>query len=384
MDKKLVDQVFTDLRNKGDKIYVAQIAPAVRVAIGEYLGFEPGENVIDKLLGALRKMGVDYIFDTNFGADLTIIEEAAEFVQRLKTGKKLPLFTTCCPTWYSFVEKYYPEHLSYLSTVKSPQANLASIIKTHFRKSIDIPLENMVHFAIAPCVVKKDEAKIRKYWVYEEKDVPNIDFVLTTKETAELIKMFDINLNTIEEAEFNNPLGESSGAGAIFGTTGGVMEAVLRTAYFYLEDKELIDYELEEVRNTGLVREAKFKLGEYDLDVASFNSLKEVKPVLDKMRSNAGESKYHFVEVMACPLGCIGGAGQGASKDILMKRREALFKYDKKHKARSAHTNEYIKKLYDEYLGGIGSERAHELLHTQHEDRSHQDGENEVCELEFD
>ena len=333
------------------------------------------------MIGALREVGFEYVFDTNLGADITIIEEAAELANRLKNKQNLPMFTTCCPTWYRFVEKMYPDLINYLSTVKSPQAMLGSLVKTYFADQINVDYHDIVHVVIAPCMVKKEEAKKKDLWIYEKEDIPNIDYVLTTKETVELFNQFSIDFKSVEPSEFDNPLGESSGAGAIFGTSGGVMEAVIRTAYHFIEDKELEKYELNEIRNTAHKKDGRIKLSKYDLNIASINHLQEAKVIMDKLRS--GEKvDYHFIEVMVCPMGCIGGAGQTAKdKEVLLKRREALFNYDKKHKVRAAHLNEHVKRLYDEYIGEVGSEKAKELLHTDYVDRSEYDGENFVCEL---
>lgn len=377
------EEILNKIENKGkDEILTVQISPAVRVSIGEYLGFEPGTNLIGKLIGALRQLGFDYVFDTNFGADLTVVEEAAELVRRLKGEGELPMFSTCCPTWYRFVETSYPDLIEYLSTTKSPQAMLGSLVKTHFIEKQKIELEKIKHYVIAPCIIKKHEAENKDLWVHKDKDIPNIDLVITTKELAEVIKKAGIDFASIEESDFDNPLGLASGAGAIFGTTGGVMEAVLRTAHFYLEGKDPEVYEFEEVRSTALRREGRVKLSTFDIDIAAVNSIKEAKVLLDEIRDK-GKSSFEFVEVMACPMGCIGGAGQSTpDKEVLEKRREALFKYDKEHKFRSAHNNEYIKKLYKDFLGEVGGKKAREFLHTKYLDKSIETGEDLVCKLE--
>lgn len=374
-----VDSFIELLQNKGDKKFSIQIAPAVRVSIGEYLGYAPGTNVIGELIGSLRAIGIDYIFDTNFGADLTVIEEAFELVERIRKHKLLPMFTTCCPSWYMFIEKLYPEIIPYLSTVKSPQAILASLVKTYFRDSIGSSKENFKHFVLAPCAMKKEEAKKKELWVFE--DEPNIDMVLTTKEMVEVFNKLKVDFKNVEKSDFDNPLGLSSGAGAIFGTTGGVMEAALRTAYYYYTGKDLEDFNLLEVRNTGLVKEGVIDFHDIKLNVCTFNSLQEVKPILEEIKKT-GKSKYHFIEVMNCPLGCIGGVGQWTDdKTVLLQRRRAIFEYDKEHKFKAAHQNKYIKELYDTYLQKVGGEFAKKLLHTHYTDKTAENTEEFECKI---
>lgn len=376
---KIVEDLINILKNKGDSILTVQIAPAVRVAIGEYLSYVPGENVIGNLIGVLKKIGFDYVFDTNFGADITVMEEAAELVERLKTGKKLPMFTTCCPTWYTYVERLYPELIPHLSTVKSPQAVLGSIVKRYFASKNNIPKEKIIHVVIAPCSMKKEEAKKQELWV--NLAIPNIDYVLTTKEAAELINELKIDFKNSEKADFDNPLGLSSGAGAIFGTTGGVMEAVVRTAYFLITGKDLKKFEITGIRNTEFKREGKLNIAGFKINILTVNSLHEINPVLDELKSTA-KSKYQFIEVMNCPMGCVGGTGQWTEdKEILMKRRLALFSYDKEHKCRAAHQNEYVKQIYKEYFERLGSKKARAILHTIYVDRTGEDSANFTCEF---
>jgi iron-only hydrogenase group A len=376
---QIVQDVINILKNKGDRKVSVQIAPAIRVAIGEYLGYEPGTNVIGNLIGALRQAGFDYVFDTNFGADLTVIEEAGELVDRIRKHRLLPLFTTCCPSWYMYVERMYPELIPYLSSTKSPQAILASVAKTYFREQEGIPKGKLVHMVVAPCAMKKEEAKKKELWIYQ--DEPNIDYVLTTRETVELFNTLQIDFKNVPQSDFDSPLGLASGAGAIFGTTGGVMEAALRTAYYLYTGKELENYELQDVRNTGLKREGKIDFAGIELNICTVNSLLEIKPIMEELKAT-GTCKYQFIEVMNCPMGCIGGPGQATTdKELLMKRRAALFTYDKQHKYRAAHLNEYVLKLYDNYFGGIGSPKAHEIMHTHYEDRSQEDAGNFTCKI---
>jgi len=376
---QIIEEVINLLKNKNDKILTAQIAPAVRVAIGEYMGYEAGTNVIKSLIGALKSIGFDYVFDTNFGADITVMEEAAELVKRIKNNEKLPMFTTCCPTWYTYVERLYPELIPHLSTVKSPQAILGSIVKTYFAEKMQIPLDKLVHVVFAPCEMKKEEAVKKDLWVNPE--IPNIDYVLTTKEAAEMFKRLAVDLKKVPQSDFDNPLGHSSGAGAIFGTTGGVMEAVVRTAYFLLTGKNLKKYEIAGIRNTEFKREGCLTIAGNKLNILTVNSLAEINPVLNELKQK-GKSKYHFIEVMNCPMGCIGGTGQFTTdKEILAKRRQALFEYDKGHFYRAAHQNEYVKQIYKEFLGRLGSKKARALLHTKYVDKSAEDAENFTCEF---
>jgi iron-only hydrogenase group A len=386
MQPKL-EEIITNIQNDsqkattGEVIMTVQIAPAVRVAIGEYLGLPAGTNMVGKIIGVLRELGFKHVFDTNFGADLTIVEEAAELVNRLKKGGPFPMFTTCCPTWYQYVERMYPEFIPNLSTVKSPQAMLASIVKTYFAEKSGLDYHKIKHYVIAPCLMKKHEALKKDLWVHENEDIPNIDQVITTQELAEIIKSKGIDINTVKESEFDNPLGTSSGAGAIFGTTGGVTEAVFRTAYFYLEGKDLENYDLVEVRNTSLRREGTANLNGHEINIAVVNSLAEMKKILDDFQKT-GKCKYEFVEVMACPMGCIGGGGQAVQDHLILeKRREALFTYDKEHEARAAHQNRYIQALYKDYLGDVHGQKAHEILHTRYQDRSNDPAEEFVCKL---
>jgi len=383
IDSELINQIQKILKDKddSDRVITCQIAPAVRVAIGEYFGQPPGTNVVNKLVHSLKQIGFNYVFDTNFGADLTIMEEAAELVRRIRTNKLLPMFTTCCPTWYNFVERLYPDFIPYLSTVKSPQAMLGSIVKTYFADKIGMSENRVIHIVIAPCMVKKEEAKKKELYVHQHKNIPNIDYVLTTNEAAILLQRLGIDLSNMQESKFDNPLGVSSGAGAIFGTTGGVIEAVIRTAYYLLEGVDLENYELIDIRNTVYKKTGKIKLGNYDLNIVTVNSLREIKLILDELKKES-RSKYQFVEVMACPLGCVGGSGQPTcTREILEKRRRALFTYDKRHQIRVAHKNPYIEQLYSEFLGGMGSEKAKSILHTHYIDKSYESGSNEVCRI---
>ena len=373
IEVKLCDEVMDKLKNKEGKVMAVQVAPAVRVSIGEEFGMAPGEIVVGRIVHALRKLGFDYVFDTNFGADLTIIEEASELKERVLNKKTLPLFTTCCPGWYRFVEQMFPEFFPHLSTVKSPQAMLGSLTKTYFAEKINKNPEDIFHVVIAPCVIKKYEATRKRIWVHRDKNIPNIDCVLTTREICNVIVNSDFDIKNLDrEEDFDHPLGLASGGGAIFGTVGGVMEAMLRTLYYYINEKDLENFELETVRTTENFSEGKFKVND-DITVkyAIINGLSEAKKMLDRLKKD-GSLPYDVVEVMACPLGCIGGAGQPMPVDdeVLQKRREAILEYQKGHKYHAAYQNPEIKQLYDEYLGEPLKGKARELLHADYKDRS--------------
>ena len=278
-----------------------------------------------------------------------------------------------------YVERLYPELIPYLSTVKSPQAILASVTKTYFREKVGIAKGDLLHYAIAPCQMKKEEAKKQALWIYN--DEPNIDAVLTTTEMADLIKEWPLDIHTLSKGEFDNPLGIASGAGAIFGTSGGVMEAAMRTAYFLLTGSDMENYELIDVRNTGLKREGHFNLAGHELNICTVNSLVEIKPILEEIKTT-GKSKYQFIEVMNCPGGCIGGTGQWCTNpEILKKRREALFQYDREHKYRTSYGNEYIQNIYKDYFGAPNNAKAKEVMHLHYQDRSQEPGENFTCKI---
>jgi iron only hydrogenase large subunit-like protein len=278
-----------------------------------------------------------------------------------------------------FVERLYPELIPYLSTVKSPQAILGSIAKTYFQEKQGIAPGKLVHMALAPCQMKKEEAKRKELWIHENE--PNIDAVITTTELAEIFKAWPLDLHSLPKSELDNPLGMSSGAGAIFGTTGGVMEATMRTAYFLLTGKDLENYELQDVRNTGLKHAGTFELAGYKLNICTVNSLAEMKAILDEIKAT-GKSSYQFIEVMNCPMGCIGGTGQWCTDhDKLMKRREALFSYDKEHRFRASYQNEYVNKIYNDYFGNTDSDLAKKIMHVEYQDRTREPGENFACQL---
>ena len=372
-ERDYTDQLLDDLTNP-DKVVVAQPAPAVRFALGEEFGMKPGTSVTGKMATALRDLGFDYAFDTDFGADLTIMEEGAEILDRL--GKflngdksvKLPIMTSCCPAWVNFYEHNYPDLLDYPSSAKSPAQMFGAIAKTYWAEKMGIPREKLVVVSIMPCLAKKYECGREEFKVNGN---PDVDYSISTRELARLIKRANINFAQLPESEFDSPMGESTGAAAIFGVTGGVMEAALRTVYEVYTGKTLPHINFENVRGFDGIREATIDLNGFELKVCVAHTLSNARIIMDKLR--AGELNYHVVEVMACPSGCIGGAGQPyhhGNIEILKARRDALYAEDEGKKLRKSHENPDIQKLYNEFLGKPLSEKSHHLLHTHYFDKS--------------
>ncbi|MFH1234386.1 MAG: [FeFe] hydrogenase, group A [Candidatus Diapherotrites archaeon] len=355
-----VEKVEKALREKR-KLKVVQIAPSVRVSLGECLGMEPGKIVTGKIAAALKKAGFDVVFDTNFSADLTIVEESSEFVERVTEGKT-PLFTSCCPAWTDFCCQFYPEFVPNLSTAKSPQQMMGAMIKTAYAKKRGIKPSKILSVSIMPCTAKKKEARLKEMRVSGAQDV---DFVLTTRELALLFKKKGIDLEKMKETEFDDPLGESTGAGAIFGVTGGVMEAALRTAYFLIEGKELGDVELKMTRGGKGIREFEIGLKGKKFRAAVAHGLANARLLLERIKK--GE-QFHFVEVMACPGGCIGGGGQPKITDQgkISARTDAIYAVDRGKGKRKSHQNTAVKKLYCEFLEKPGSGKAKALLHRHY------------------
>ena len=353
---------------------VAQTAPAVRAAIGEEFGMPIGTLVTGKMVAGLKKLGFDRVFDTDTGADLTIMEEGTELIERIKNGGVLPMITSCSPGWVRFVENSYPELTDHLSTAKSPHQMFGAIIKSYYAEKMGIDPKKIFVVSVMPCVGKKAEADREELKVNGLRDV---DAVLTTREAARMMKEAGIDLSILSDEQFDDPMGEATGAGVIFGTTGGVMEAALRTVSEILTGKELEKIDFEEVRGeVNGIKEATVKIGDLDLKVAVANGLKNAGKIMDMIEK--GEAPYHFVEIMACPGGCVTGGGQPihdaktmATVDIHGLRKKALYEADKKNKVRKSHENPVIKKLYDEYLEKPGSHKAHELLHTSYHARKY-------------
>lgn len=365
--KSVIDEVWTKINDKTKKV-VVQIAPAVRVALGEEFNLDAGENTIGKIYAAARRLGFDLIFDTNFSADLTIMEEANEFVERLTKGGKLPLFTSCCPAWVRYLELQHPELLDHLSSCKSPQGMLSPVVKEFLPKYYnDIKKEDIVVVSIMPCTAKKYEA-IREQLLGET------DYVLTTKEFAKMIKTAGIDFKKLKEEKADSPFGEYTGAATIFGASGGVAEAAVRTAYNMVTGEELTDVDITTLRGV----DAKSRTKDTVVDIKGtkvkirvVSTLKEAEKSLKELKD--GTSDYHILEVMACPGGCVNGGGQPTScldATIKEKRAQGLYTEDKNLDLRKSHTNPDIIKLYKECLGGKpGSEIAHHLLHTKYSDK---------------
>ena len=366
--KSSVERVWGEITNK-DKKVVAQIAPAVRVAIGEIFNLKPGENSIGKINTALREIGFDMVFDTNFSADLTIMEEGTEFLERLQNNGTLPMFTSCCPAWVRYLENLHPDMLKHLSTCKSPQSMLSPVLKEVLPlKFPEITRENLVVVSIMPCTAKKAEAT---RFEFSKNNILDTDLVLTTKELGRMIKEAGIDFAKLEPTKGDSPFGEYTGAGTIFGASGGVAEAAVRTAYEVATGKPLSDVDIKELRGVhNRCRDVEFDINGSKVVVRVVSTLKEAEKSIQEIKN--GTAKFHLLEVMACPGGCVNGGGQPRSCDsslIKEKRAEGLYKEDKELPLRKSHENPEIKKLYAEFLEKPGSHKAHELLHTTYTDR---------------
>ena len=359
---------------------IVQIAPAVRVAIGEEFGYDFGENLTGKTYAALRRLGFNRIFDTNFGADLTIIEEATEFVNRFtKKPESLPMFTSCCPAWVDMLEKTNQDMIDNFSTCKSPQAMVGALAKTYYAEKMSINPAKIRVVSVMPCTAKKWEIK-------RDKDMccsgyQDVDVSLTTRELCRMIKQAGVDFRSLPEETADSPLGEYSGAGTIFGVTGGVMTAALRTAYFYITGEELGDINFKAIEGLDGIKEAEIDIKGNKVKIAVAHGCGNIDTILNRIRAakaNGEEMPYHFVEVMACRGGCISGGGQprvmmpgqpkprGITDDIRRKRAAGLMNEDLHAKNRLSHQNESVKTLYKEYLGDAGGEKAHHLLHTHY------------------
>ena len=366
-EKEYIDDVWKKL--KDDESYVVvQTAPAVRVALGEEFGMPIGTNAKGKMVTALKYLGFNKVFDTNTGADLTIMEEANEFIERLTKGGTLPMITSCSPGWVRFAEKNYPELLDHLSSCKSPHQMFGAIIKSYFAKKYNIEPSKIVTVSIMPCIAKKYEASREEMEVDTLRDV---DYVLTTRELARMIRQANINFNSLEDGDFDIPMGDASGAGAIFGTTGGVMEAAIRTAVDTLEGKSLEKVEYEAVRGEKEIKEATLQIAGKEIKIAVASGLANARKIMEQIKQ--GKCEYQFVEIMACPGGCVMGGGQPiknsrtrAAIDVRKLRADALYDIDEKSVIRKSHENPVMKELYKEFLQKPGSEVAHKYLHTHY------------------
>lgn len=369
-EKSEIDKVVEAI-NDEQKIVIAGVAPSVRVALGEEFGYPIGTDVEGKMVRALKMLNFDKVFDVNLTADLTILEEANELIERITTGGTLPMITSCSPGWIRFLEYYYPDLIPNLSTCKSPQQMFGAIVKTYYAKKMNIDPEKIFVVSVMPCVAKKFE-KTREN--QSASGFSDIDAVITTRELARMIKKSGILFNEIADDTFDSPLGEYTGAGVIFGATGGVMEAALRTAVETVSGQTLEAVEFNEVRGFEGVKEATYKAGEVTVKVAVASGLENARKICDAIRS--GEADYQFVEIMACPGGCINGGGQPIvdaytrrNVDYRALRANALYARDKATKERKSHLNPVCKAIYDEYLKKPGSHEAHEVLHTSYTPR---------------
>jgi NADH-quinone oxidoreductase subunit G len=365
-EQSSIDDVWKAIANP-DKVVVVQEAPAVRVALGEELGLPVGSLVTGKMHAALKKLGFDFVFDTNFAADLTIIEEGNELVKRVKEGGVLPMFTSCCPGWIKFIEHFYPELLPHLSSCKSPQQMFGALAKTYFAKSANVDPSKIVSVSIMPCTAKKFEANRPEMNSSGYKDV---DYVLTTREIARMIREAGIDFASLPDAPALDLMGQYTGAGTIFGATGGVMEAALRTAYKLITGKELENIDIKPVRGLEGVKEATIDVGGLQIKVAVAHGLGNARKVMEEVK--LGKSPYHFIEIMACPGGCVGGGGQPLGFDLNIRetRGGSLYKEDKNMTCRKSHQNPAIQKIYEDYLGEPLGERSHHLLHTKYTSRT--------------
>jgi len=366
------NRLIRDLSNPA-KTVIVQTAPAVRAALGEMFDMEPGTLVTGKMVAALRRMGFKYVFDTDFAADLTIMEEGSEVLDRLSRhlkgdkSVKLPILTSCCPGWVNFFESQFTDMLDIPSTARSPQQMFGSIAKTYFADKISVKREDLVVVSIMPCLAKKYECTRDEFKVNGN---PDVDYSISTRELANLIKQANIEFHSLPDEEFDLPLGESTGAGVIFGATGGVIEAAIRTAYELFTKKKLDSVDFKALRGMEGIREATIDFNGLPIKIGIAHGLGRARKLLEDIRS--GKSQYHAIEIMACPGGCIGGGGQPlhhGNSEIIMKRMEAIYREDKNKPIRKSHENPYIVKLYEEFLGKPLSEKSHKLLHTHYVDK---------------
>ena len=354
--------------NDPEKFVVVHTAPSIRVTLGECFGMHIGTNVQGKMVAALRRLGFDKVFDTDFGADLTIVEEANEFLGRVQNGGVLPMITSCSPGWIKYCEHYYPDMLDHLSTCKSPQQMSGAIIKTWYAEKMGIDPKDIVVVGIMPCTAKKFETKRDDQ---AASGYPDVDYSLTTRELGRMIESAGIYFKHLPDEEFDNPLGDSTGAAVIFGATGGVMEAALRTAVEKLSGEELKSLDFTEVRGTDGIKEASYTVNGMEIKVCVVSGLANANTIMEKVKN--GTADYHFIEIMGCPGGCVNGGGQPIQHavvrnfvDLRARRAAALYEADKDMPLRKSHESEAVKRIYDEFLGEPGSHKAHEVLHTSY------------------
>lgn len=354
--------------NDPEKFVVVHTAPSIRVTLGECFGMHIGTNVQGKMVAALRRLGFDKVFDTDFGADLTIVEEANEFLGRVRNGGVLPMITSCSPGWIKYCEHYYPDMLNHLSSCKSPQQMSGAIIKTWYAEKMGIDPKDIVVVGIMPCTAKKFETKRENQ---SASGYPDVDYSLTTRELGRMIESAGIFFKHLPDEEFDNPLGDSTGAAVIFGATGGVMEAALRTAVEKLSGEELKSLDFTEVRGTDGIKEASYTVNGMEIKVCVVSGLANANTIMEKVKN--GTADYHFIEIMGCPGGCVNGGGQPIQHavvrnfvDLRARRAAALYEADKDMPLRKSHESEAVKRLYAEFLGEPGSHKAHEVLHTSY------------------
>ncbi len=354
--------------NDPEKFVVVHTAPSIRVTLGECFGMHIGTNVQGKMVAALRRLGFDKVFDTDFGADLTIVEEANEFLGRVQNGGVLPMITSCSPGWIKYCEHYYPDMLDHLSTCKSPQQMSGAIIKTWYAEKMGIDPKDIVVVGIMPCTAKKFETKRDDQ---AASGYPDVDYSLTTRELGRMIESAGIYFKHLPDEEFDNPLGDSTGAAVIFGATGGVMEAALRTAVEKLSGEELKSLDFTEVRGAEGIKEASYTVNGMEIKVCVVSGLANANTIMEKVKN--GTADYHFIEIMGCPGGCVNGGGQPIQHavvhnfvDLRARRAAALYEADKDMPLRKSHESEAVKRLYAEFLGEPGSHKAHEVLHTSY------------------
>ena len=367
VEKDDTDKVLAAI-NDPEKFVIVQTAPSIRATLGEAFGMHIGTNVEGKMVAALRRLGFDKVFDTDYAADLTIMEEANELLERVQNGGTLPMITSCSPGWIKYCEHYYPDQIGHLSSCKSPQQMFGAIMKTYYAEKMGIDPANMVVVGIMPCTAKKFETKRDDQ---NAAGVPDVDIALTTRELARMIESAGIFFKHLPDEEFDTPFGESTGASTIFGATGGVMEAALRTAVEKLTGETLGDVDFTAVRGMDGVKEAEYDVAGKKIKVAVASGTKNAKVLMDQIKN--GTSEYLFIEIMGCPGGCINGGGQPIQHavvrnfvDLKARRAEALYTADRNNAVRKSHENEAIKTLYTEFLGKPGSHKAHDILHTSY------------------
>jgi NADH-quinone oxidoreductase subunit G/NADP-reducing hydrogenase subunit HndD len=364
-EKPHISEIRDNLSNP-DKTVVVQYAPSISVSLAEEFGFKPGHNMIGIMNAALRRMGFNFVFDTSFSADLTIMEEASELVHRVTNGGVLPMITSCCPGWVKYAEEFGQDLLPHLSSCKSPQQMMGAIIKSYFAETEGIAPENIYSVSVMPCTAKKFEQQREEM---TQNGISDVDAVLTTRELARMIRLYGIDVHKLEPELADSPLGTRSSAGKIFGSSGGVMEAAIRTAHYLITGKEMVKFQVKAVRGFQGHKEASIKIGDLTIGVAVVSGLKNAAALMEEIRN--GRNDIHFIEVMACPGGCVNGGGQpiGADEEAIKARMTTLYDIDEKDAIKVSHKNPYIIELYDKFLGKPLGHKSHQLLHTHYQKR---------------